>query len=61
MYSTAVLPITQEQRLQAGASAYLTKAADILDPGPILVKLIDKAKTTPPNIDNTVPGRAVNA
>ncbi len=44
MYSTATLPITQEQRLQAGASAYLSEAGDILNPGPILLELIDKAK-----------------
>jgi CheY-like chemotaxis protein len=46
MYSTAALPITQEQRLQAGATAYLTTAGDILNPGPILLELIDKAKTS---------------
>jgi DNA-binding response OmpR family regulator len=52
MYSTAALPIAQEQRLQAGASAYLTEAGDILDPGRILFKLIEEAKTTPRFIDN---------
>jgi CheY-like chemotaxis protein len=41
MYSTAALAITQEQRLLAGASAYLTEAGDILNPGQILLKLID--------------------
>ena len=44
MYSTATLKITQEQRLQAAASAYLTEAADILNPGPILLTLINEAK-----------------
>lgn len=47
MYSTAALPISQEQRLQAGASAYLTDAGDILNPGRILLKLIDEARTNP--------------
>jgi DNA-binding response OmpR family regulator len=37
MYSTAALSITPEQRLQAGASAYLTQAGDILKPGRILL------------------------
>ena len=46
MYSTAPLPITQEQRLQAGASAYLTAAEEILNPGPILLELINQAKTS---------------
>jgi DNA-binding response OmpR family regulator len=45
MYSTAALHITQEQRRLAGASAYLTEAGDILNPGEILLKLIDEAKT----------------
>ena len=36
VYSTAVLAITQEQRLQAGASAYLTEAGDILNPWTVL-------------------------
>jgi DNA-binding response OmpR family regulator len=45
MYSTATLPITPEQRMQAGASAYLTDAGDILNPGRILLKLIAEART----------------
>lgn len=61
LYSTAALPIAQEQRLQAGANAYLTEAGDILNPGRILVKLIEEAKTTPRYIDNTVPGPLFNA
>jgi CheY-like chemotaxis protein len=52
MYSTATLKITQEQRLQAGASAYLTEAADILDPGPILLKLIAETKIAAPTVDS---------
>jgi CheY-like chemotaxis protein len=48
MYSTAVLPITPEQRMQAGASAYLTDAGDILNPGRILLKLIAEAKAVQP-------------
>lgn len=47
LYSTAALPITPEQRLRAGASAYLTLAGDILNPGQILLQLIDEARTTP--------------
>jgi CheY-like chemotaxis protein len=54
MYSTAVLPITQEQRLEAGASAYLMEAGDILNPGPTLLKLIEEGKTTLSNLDHTV-------
>ena len=45
MYSTMSLPITQEQRLQAGASIYLTQPADILNPAETLSKLINEAKT----------------
>lgn len=45
MYSTAPIPITPEQRVDAGASAYLTEAGDILNPGRILLELIDEAKT----------------
>jgi len=45
LYSTVALSITQEQRLQAGASAYLTEAGDLLNPGPILLKLIDDEKS----------------
>jgi CheY-like chemotaxis protein len=52
MYSIAALPITQEQRLEAGASAYLMEAGDILNPGPILLKLMEAVKTTPSSIDN---------
>lgn len=44
MYSTMALPITQEQRLQAGASLYLTQPADILNPAAILSELINNAK-----------------
>lgn len=46
MYSTAVLSITPEQRLQAGASAYLTQAGDILNPGRTLLQLIKEANGT---------------
>jgi DNA-binding response OmpR family regulator len=46
MYSTAALTITPEQRLNAGASEYLTLAGDILDPGRILLKLIAEANPT---------------
>jgi len=52
MYSTAILKITQEQRLQAGASAYLTDAAEILNPAPILSGLIDEAKTASRSVDS---------
>lgn len=52
MYSTAALEITPEQRLQGGASAYLTEAGDILNPGRILLKLIDEAKTTLSYVDS---------
>jgi DNA-binding response OmpR family regulator len=61
MYSTAALPIAQEQRLQAGASAYLTEAGDILNPGRILLKLIAEAKATLLYIDNTGPAELLNA
>jgi CheY-like chemotaxis protein len=54
MYSTAALSITPEQRIQAGASAYLTEAADILNPGPILLKLIDEAKIASGSPDSTM-------
>jgi CheY-like chemotaxis protein len=43
MYSTAALSITPDQRLNAGASAYLTLAGDILNPGPTLLQLINDA------------------
>jgi DNA-binding response OmpR family regulator len=46
MYSTAALPIAQEQRIQAGASAYLTDAGEILNPTRILLKLLHEAKST---------------
>jgi DNA-binding response OmpR family regulator len=52
MYSTAALHITQEQRRQAGASAYLTEAGDILNPGEILLQLIDEAKTASRGLDS---------
>jgi CheY-like chemotaxis protein len=54
IYSIAALSITPEQRLNAGASAYLTEAGDILNPGPILLKLIDEAKTALGNVDSKV-------
>jgi CheY-like chemotaxis protein len=54
LYSTMALPISPEQRLQGGASAYLTEAGDILNPGRILLKLIDEAKTTPGYVDSEV-------
>ena len=54
MYSTAELPVTKEQRLQSGASAYLSQAGDILDPGRILLKLIDDEKTIPRYVDSSV-------
>jgi len=54
MYSTAALPISQEQRLHAGASAYLTQAADILNPGRILMELIDESRSTPGHVENKV-------
>ena len=41
LYSTMAVPITPQQRLSAGASAYLTEPGDILNPGRILLKLID--------------------
>jgi DNA-binding response OmpR family regulator len=46
MYSTAPLSITPEQRLNAGASAYLTQAGEILNPGRILLDLIDGQRAT---------------
>jgi hypothetical protein len=52
MYSTSTLQITQEQRLHAGASAYLTEAADILNPGEILLKLIAEAKVASGSVDS---------
>ena len=52
MYSTSTLQITQEQRLHAGASAYLTEAADILNPGPILSTLIDQATIASRSIES---------
>jgi hypothetical protein len=52
MYSTAVLHITQEQRLRAGASVYLTEAAEILNPGQILSTLIDEAKMASRSVDS---------
>lgn len=54
MYSTAALPISQEQRLEAGASAYLMEAGDILNPGPTLLQLIEEGKTILSNVDNPV-------
>jgi CheY-like chemotaxis protein len=41
LYSTMAVSITPQQRLGAGASAYLTEAGDILNPGRILLNLID--------------------
>jgi CheY-like chemotaxis protein len=57
MYSTAALPITPEQRMQAAASAYLTEAGDILNPGRILLKLIAEARTTPSYADSEMADR----
>jgi CheY-like chemotaxis protein len=57
MYSTTALPITQEQRLQAGASAYLTEAGNILNPGRLLSRLIEEAKSTRRHIDNAAPAK----
>jgi CheY-like chemotaxis protein len=57
MYSTAALPIAAEQRLQAGASVYLTDAGDILNPGRILLKLIEEAKTSLRYLDNASPDK----
>jgi hypothetical protein len=54
MYSTMAVPITPEQRLNAGASAYLTEAGEILNPGRILLKLIDEANTTLGYVDGNV-------
>jgi CheY-like chemotaxis protein len=47
LYSTVPLRFTAEQRLKAGASAYLTEAGDVLHAGRILTKLINEAKTPP--------------
>jgi CheY-like chemotaxis protein len=55
LYSTAALHISPEQRLQAGASAYLTEAGDIMNPGRILLKLMGEAKTTPGYVDGDEP------
>lgn len=52
MYSTAPLDITEDQRAQAGASAYLTEPGDILNPGQILMGLIDEAKRTQRYLDS---------
>jgi DNA-binding response OmpR family regulator len=52
MYSTAALHITQAQRLRAGASVYLTEAAEILNPGQILSTLIDEAKMASGSVDS---------
>ena len=52
LYSTVAVPFTPEQRQDAGASAYLTQAGDVLNPGQILLKLINEAKRTPGNVDN---------
>jgi CheY-like chemotaxis protein len=54
MYSTAALAITQEQRLQAGASAYITDPGDLLNPGRILLKLIDDERPLA-HADNQLP------
>jgi CheY-like chemotaxis protein len=61
MYSTAAFSITPEQRLQAGANAYLTEAGEILNPGRVLLKLIAEAKTTSAYVDCEAAGPAVNA
>jgi CheY-like chemotaxis protein len=52
MYSTSALQITQEQRLQAAANAFLTEAGDILNPGPILLTLIAQAEMASHSVDN---------
>jgi CheY-like chemotaxis protein len=52
LYSTLAVPITPEQRLNAGASAYLTEAGDLLNPGRILLTLINEPKTTPGYADS---------
>lgn len=54
MYSTAALSITPEQRLQAGASAYLTQAGDILNPGRSLLQLIKEAKGPASSLDSSL-------
>lgn len=50
LYSTVAIAISPEQRMNAGASAYLTEAAEMLNPGRILSKLI--------NDERSMPGRA---
>jgi CheY-like chemotaxis protein len=52
VYSTAALSISPEQRFDAGASAYLTQAGEILNPSRILLKLIDEEKTTAGYVGN---------
>lgn len=46
LYSIVAIPISTEQRLDAGASVYLTQAGDLLNPAEILWKLIDEARTS---------------
>ena len=46
MYSTAAIPITAEQHLHADANIYLTDAADIFNPGPILLDLIKAERSS---------------
>ena len=46
LYSTVTIPFSAEQRFNAGASAYLSQAAEILNPGGILSQLIDEARST---------------
>lgn len=52
LYSTISLPITLEQQLNAGASAYLIQTGDILNAGRTLLKLIDEAKMTQGCLDS---------
>ncbi|MBC8031568.1 MAG: response regulator [Pyrinomonadaceae bacterium] len=61
LYSTVALSFTAEQRLKAGASAYLTQAEDVLHAGRILSKLVDEAKTTPVQVDTKVTDELVSA
>jgi CheY-like chemotaxis protein len=54
LYSTVAIPISPEQRMNAGANAYLTEAGDLLNPGGILLKLIDEARTTARFVESNV-------
>jgi CheY-like chemotaxis protein len=46
LYSTVAIAISPEQRLNAGASAYLTQPVEMLHPGENLLQLIEEARTT---------------